>query len=470
MNRLLWIVGLLAVWAVGLAQTASPSPKLKPGDVVTLVIVGMKEQSGDLAVLEDGSLNGPLFGRVVVQGLTVDEAKVQVTRALAKRLRDPQVILSLKSQRSSLVFVIFGEKSGPVPLVSGMTLRQLVATITMPNEPELLDAKLVRRSGETIRFDLLRLMQSDSPQSNLTLQPDDTVIILPKPTIRVWFVGTFARPGESRLREGIDVYQAIAQIGGAQIGDGAGSLVKAASAGTLADEVSLVVRRGTTTTRLPLRADPRSPGFILESGDVVFLDSPKQVRVVIAGEVRNPGEFIVRESTSLTSLIAQAKGVTEAGTLRNVIVFRGADALQIDATGPLSGDPAPKFQLQSDDVVFVSRNERVIYALGELAKPGVFPMPDERNLFATDALALAGGLSLKGTLRRVSLIRVGSDGKFMSQNFNLDEFLKDGKKEANPVLKAGDILLFGEPKGITLGNVSQIVSTALLLDRLVRGK
>ena len=48
--------------------------------------------------------------------------------------------------------------------------------------------------------------------------------------------------------------------------------------------------------------------------------------------------------------------------------------------------------------------------------------------------------------------------------FNLDEFLKDGKLESNPAIQPGDCLLFGQPKGFTFASASRL---PLLLAKIV---
>jgi hypothetical protein len=94
-------------------------------------------------------------------------------------------------------------------------------------------------------------------------------------------------------------------------------------------------------------------------------------------------------------------------------------------------------------------------------------MKDSKSYHLSDALAEAGGLSGKGSFRRVFVAHPGPDGKMLVTQYNLDEFLKDGKGEANPEIVAGDCILFGQPKGITIGSVSQFMSGALLFESLV---
>ncbi|MBC8063735.1 MAG: hypothetical protein H7Y17_02820, partial [Chlorobia bacterium] len=71
--------------------------------------------------------------------------------------------------------------------------------------------------------------------------------------------------------------------------------------------------------------------------------------------------------------------------------------------------------------------------------------------------------------RRNNLVRPNADGKLaIKAVFNLDEFLKDGKQESNPIVEPGDILYFGQPKGVTGQTVLQAISGALLIQSVFR--
>jgi protein involved in polysaccharide export with SLBB domain len=135
---------------------------------------------------------------------------------------------------------------------------------------------------------------------------------------------------------------------------------------------------------------------------------------------------------------------------------------QVDAT---AASPQKTFPIESGDVVFIERNERTFYVLGEVAKGGVYPIKDGQTVRVTDALAMAGGLANRGTMRRVYLAHPGEDGKVEIKQFNLDDYLKFGDLESNPIVQPGDSLFFGQPKGVTLANIGQAVSAALLFQK-----
>ena len=130
------------------------------------------------------------------------------------------------------------------------------------------------------------------------------------------------------------------------------------------------------------------------------------------------------------------------------------------------GGTAEPFELQSNDLVVVPENRRFVYVLGEVTRPGRYAIGDGETLTATDALSVAGGLNSRGTNRRVALVRPNEEGVYTTRVFNIDEFLRDGDSDANPVMRPGDVLFFGQPRGITLADLSRYIGPILLIDTL----
>jgi protein involved in polysaccharide export with SLBB domain len=188
--------------------------------------------------------------------------------------------------------------------------------------------------------------------------------------------------------------------------------------------------------------------------------------VTVLGEVAQPGEYVLRGNQTLLAAVAAAGGPNNEGTLSSLLVVRRGELFQLDGTEPQRAG----FLVESGDLVYIERNERAFTVLGQVAKPGRFLFKDGEKVRATDALAAAGGLSGKGTMRRVYLVRAGADGKSVVTQFHIDDYLKFGKEEANPEVLPGDYLLFGQPKGVTLSGVMQVISGGILLDSLIRNE
>lgn len=450
---------------MAMVQDAQREPaKIGVGDVVQLTVVGYAEFTGALAVVSDGSFSAPAVGRIVVEGLTLAEAEKLVRERLVNYVRDPQAFLSFIKQANAFVYVAgFGPAGGRVPFTDGLDVRRVFAGADLGSEPDKLVCS-VYRSGERVqKFDLKPLLDGLSDAWNGPLKPGDLLVVAPRATIRVWFIESFRRTGEVLIDEGTSLAQAVSKVGGVLLAPATGQTTPAA---IVREKTDFVVRRGDTTFRFKSTIEQDAHEFVLQAGDTISLDLPKLINVVVAGEVVRPGEILLEQGSGAFVAVVRSLGVKPTGSLDGVLVFRKGIVHRLDLSKRLVNDEAEPFELQSDDLVVVPENKRFVYVLGEVTRPGRFAIADNETLTATDALANAGGLNSRGTNRRVALVRPNEDGVYTAQIFNIDEFLRDGDLDANPVMRPGDVLFFGQPKGITFADVSRYIGSILLIDTL----
>lgn len=438
---------LVAAAAILTAQVGERPPlRLKPGDSVSVTT----PYGGEFTIQSDGAVYGRGF-RAVLEGMTVEEAQVAMRRAMSPFVRESDVILTIRELRTEVVYIVgVGGGHGPVALRPDLTMRQVLANSEIGSDPDRVEATLYRNGARVASVNVGDLLAGGADQ---VLQANDVVTLSPSPFVRVWILGHVTRPGEIRVPEGSDAFQALAAAGGFSSSDPA-----------LHDSALLTVRRGPQTFELSLRDVNKK--LVVESGDTLTVSLPEALRVTVLGEVNSPGEFVMKGDKSLMSAVALAGGTSKDGTLETVIVFRSGEMYQIDAA--VTSEGKKPFAMQAGDVAYVQRNERAYYVLGEVAAPGKYTFKDLQVLHVTDALATAGGLSSRGTMRRVYLARPGVDGKVVVTQFHLDDFIKDGNLASNPEILPGDTLLFGQPKGITIGNVTQVISAALLFENLIK--
>jgi polysaccharide export outer membrane protein len=87
-------------------------------------------------------------------------------------------------------------------------------------------------------------------------------------------------------------------------------------------------------------------------------------------------------------------------------------------------------------IIVTSVQSQQISVLGQVNRPGRYPLEGKRSL--TDVLALAGGASADGG-DLVTLIHK-KDGKLVREVFDLLQMMKDGNLDANPLLAGNDIV------------------------------
>jgi polysaccharide export outer membrane protein len=154
-------------------------------------------------------------------------------------------------------------------------------------------------------------------------------------------------------------------------------------------------------------------GFFVDPHVTLTVTQSLSQRVSVLGEVRQPGRYPVDARTSIIDLLAQAGGETEFAS-ETVYVLR-TDAAGAVKRYPVNlkglTDPrgsAPTQLLHAGDSVFVPRAEQ-FYILGEVQKPSMYKL--EPNLTVLQAISLAGGITAKGSDRRVEIKRTGKDGQ-----------------------------------------------------------
>lgn len=446
---------LIAIVLVALATLAfaqKSALKLKPGDRLQVSVFGASNYDSEAVVLTDGSISGKGYGRLVVEGKTLAEARELLRKRFAEFMKDPGVSLVLISERPEYLY-FSGVKSPPGGSIvwdPDATLRKVLATLDLKEDPDLFSVTVFRGSDKVFEGNLEAALQSPSDGA-LRLKGGDVIAVLPVQFVRVWVTGSVQQPGQIRLPEGADLYQAIGSAGGVSTGSA-----------TL-DDVEVVFRRGESVRRLPARESIDSPKIVLESGDSIAVQPKGVVRVTVGGEVAKPGEVSLRSEATAAAALAAAGGVGPEGRTTRAVLVRNGQAQVLET------DPKQPSQILLDgDFLFVERNERQVIAVGEVKAPGVLPLREDKVYRLSDILAMAGGLGPEGALRRVYLGRYQPDGKLGVTVFALDKFFKDGDLASNPEVLPGDVVLVGERKGITLGNAQQILSSAILLFNIVR--
>ncbi len=463
MRTTLWFaIFLTCLAAISGAQVRDL--RLAIGDKIKVVVLENEDYSGEYVVASDGTVTGNGFTRVKAVGRTLPEVTVDIRRQIERTLVRPQVFVYPLIQEPLYIYVAGTSIRTGTPYLRwepGFDIRKLLSVTNISEPFDRLEG-IVYRDGKPVeKFNVADAMRDKPGTFTGELQPGDVVVFAVMPQIRVWFTQGFDIPGERLLPEGTTLAQGTASSRGPVTRPTPDPTVT-----SVTRDQKIVVRRGDQTHEYRHDDEAGMNAFILQSGDTVSVKTPSQVSISVNGAVEQPGAYTFVEGTPLINAITSAKGVTLDGTLRNIHVYRKGEMMTFDLSPSLLGGPIPNMTLENGDIVIVGRNERAIYVLGEVTKPGKYLMEDNREVRTSDGLAMAQGLNPKGTHRRAVLLRAGADGKYKALQFNLDEFLKDGKIESNPMMQPGDVLFFGTPKGIDTSAITQLLSSAILLQSL----
>lgn len=168
-------------------------------------------------------------------------------------------------------------------------------------------------------------------------------------------------------------------------------------------------------------------GFIRNPQVNVIVVQFKGQQINVLGFVNRPGKYPVEESSNLSDLLATAGGVAVTGA-DQVVVLRERNGKTerkvVDAISLFEeGNTALDLDLADGDIVYVPREPK-FYIFGEVQRPGAFRL--ERNMTVVQALSVGGGVTSRGTLKGLQLLRRDAGGTIQTLTPQLtDPVLKD---------------------------------------------
>lgn len=166
--------------------------------------------------------------------------------------------------------------------------------------------------------------------------------------------------------------------------------------------------------------------ILLRRGDVLVISDKREVEskgdFLIAGYVRNPGNYPYADNTTLEDLILLAGGLAEGASEARVEVARRIDdpsrtqasdtlaqVFSLFVKNGLLEDGAEGFVLKPNDVVSVRRSptyveQRNVSIFGEVTFPGQYTLTGKQEC-VSDLVRRAGGATPNGNVRGAVLIR-----------------------------------------------------------------
>ena len=158
-------------------------------------------------------------------------------------------------------------------------------------------------------------------------------------------------------------------------------------------------------------ADKLVAGNIVKNPQVsVFVQNYRGRKVTIIGEVIKPGQYEISGPTTLLDVISQALGMNQYAGYQLTVFRKDSAGVGKESTTKISvdvdrllngGDLSQDIELQNADVIYVPK--AVFYIYGEVNRPGAYRL--EKGITVNKAIALAGGLTPKGTELRIEVIR-----------------------------------------------------------------
>jgi protein involved in polysaccharide export with SLBB domain len=397
--------------------------RLGGGDVVNVQLFGNVNETYELVVGRDGTLQIPEVGPVPVAGLTFSEFREDINGRIGQVLIGTQASVTMGTIKTLRVFVLGDAKRPGSYVVEGTaTISSALYRSGGINEIGSLRNIQVKRQGSTVAtLDLYDLFMHGDTSGDLRLQTGDVIYVPPiGPTVGVG--GAVIRPA---------IYEAR------------GEVVTAADAIRFAGGLSpdafpngaRLERFTETGERVVLSVDLRTDdgrNTPIKAGDILMVPEvlpDLEGSVSLSGHVQRPGPYEWRPGMRLTDIIREP-GELKPGVDDNYVLVRRErvrgrpiEVLSADLGAALSNPGGPEdIPLEARDTVFVfslsyGRQRVILPLLDELQLQASYDKPFQQVEIAGNVRA-PGAYPLEPGMRISDLIRAG--GRLTEDAYTLE--------------------------------------------------
>ena len=270
-----------------LTPLSSEQHILRPGDQIELRIAALPELATTYQVRVDGYIFHPVAGEILANGKTLADLRTEITKRLAKELRNPSFRLGiLEVARHQVAVLGEANSQGTFEVGVGASVLDLIAVAGGLTDKADRDRAVLLRGDEKIEVSL----RPEAGGGLTKVRTGDVLYILPGSPISI--TGEVTKPGiysVSRVSGG--VREAILAAGGAKE-EASLSRVRLIRA-SLPAPIVFDITPGTEKP-IPLEAQQ------LEEGDILVVPARQ---AVILGSVGAPGPVPLRGGETLLDII-----------------------------------------------------------------------------------------------------------------------------------------------------------------------
>ncbi len=485
------VVGLLFLF-VASASAAEPL-KLRAGDILMISYPGEVTFSEPFQINRIGEVMLPEIGAVPLAGKTLEQAGIDVRKALKKVFRDVERLrVALKDRRLAITVLGFVNTPGPVDLDERGSVQMAIAAAGGLSEGAQMDRLQIRRKDQVIAFDYKKYLDSGDQSILPVLEPLDTIFVPASPLIgniqvdfdartltakgdaagegtSIKVFGEVHRPGLFGFKKGANIVDMIMRAGGVTRYAGV-------------EQIRIVSSGRPHPFNLRDYLDTGNKSLLpdLSPGDTIFVPQKtdsvsKGARTVyVMGNVFAPGAFETKNDANFFDILANAGGPNRYADTRQMQVLKlDGSTVQFDLQEYMAGNGTiPLPEINPGDAILVPEktdmNEkswlnvapnRAVRIIGALVRPGRYEWSDEMSVL--DLIAHAGGPVAAADTAHIQVLKERSDGSVESIDIDLEHFMKGGGNLSDlPPLEAGDTIMVPELPRDPSDNRSQWIRQA----------
>lgn len=268
------------------------------------------------------------------------------------------------------------------------------------------------RVGGLTTVEAEKVIAEQLKRGGFIANPQVSVVVIQFLSKTVSVLGGVLKPGRYPVTRPSDVKDMIAEAGGITP-DGS-------------EIVTLV--RGDKRSEFDLydiiNQQANKDEFIVTGGETIYVGTRD---VAVVGQLLRPAKYSIQGGMrKISDFISLAGGPTE---FAGEIMFYTTSASGSPLTEQINIDElfkapnsAQNKQVYPGDVLYVPKAPQV-YVYGEVQRPGMYKI--DKNMTVMQAIAKAGGLTIRGTQRGVKLHRKTGEGAVLKQTPELTSILND---------------------------------------------
>ena len=386
------------------------------GDIIQLQLVGSKSLITNIPVERDGSINIPEIGKVVISGMSIENATNLIVKKIETAYIGVNAFVTLSEVRD-IQIIVAGNVFNPGPYTlngNSNVFHGLVASGGPSELGSFRSIDLIRNEEVIESIDLYNIFIFGKSAFGTRLRSGD-IIFINKTEKLNGIYGGVKRPGVYELNKNETVEDLVFFANGFKPEADLNNIVKEVFSAGVIQNIQIDLK------------DTKNE--ILDDGGNIFVRSYPLRKVKITGAVNNPGTFTLNEGDKLSDLIERAGGYLPnayqfGGVLENEqalnaniyardelyrsllsSIIENSTRMQnssFDSTGallqelkesPVSGrvvtefdlnilqsNPEKDITLQKGDTVFIPEKINHVYLFGEISNQGTIQYQPNKNI------------------------------------------------------------------------------------------
>ena len=272
---------------------------LDVGDVLEIQLVGPNEFVEELLINSDGSISMPDIGKVVIAGLSLNEASLLIKSKVNSALIGNEAFISLTEIRDVNILVTGNAENPGIYTLTGNSniLHALSSAGGVSEFGSLREINLIRDNIIIETLDVYDLLIEGQYNLKKRLRSGDVVFVEARKNI-VTIDGAINRPAKYEARDDQKLKSIIEYANGIN----RNADLKNISLERLVD--------GSLKT-IPVPNDSYFEAINVEDGDLIYIREYPYRQAKISGAVLKPGSYTMAAGDTINDLIKKAGGYTE---------------------------------------------------------------------------------------------------------------------------------------------------------------